>query len=155
MFRFFGRFLPARDVGSAPFWGRLAYRYVEALIASGSQFRLVSTTPVDFGRHSLWHAWSERFVADVGGCFMNVVCENAQAAEHLWSDGMVNVAIAAVEFEGQDLPWASYSKYDYVIAPSESQLKALLAVGVGAVVVRDGIGDYLRDIERLRLKEAP
>lgn len=129
--RFLGRFTAARDVASAPFWSRLAYRYIEVLEASGIPYRLASTSFVDFGPRSIWHRWSARFVGSGPPPeYVNVVCENAQAAGSLWTAGVPNVAIAAVEFEGQSLPWDAYNKYDLVCTPSPGAELALAQRGV-------------------------
>lgn len=127
--RFFGRFTTATDIGGAPFWSRLAYRYVEALHFRGVPMRLMSLQPVDMRRGSIWTTFSELFLTPLETPFINVVCDSAQGAQDLWTANVLNVALAAVQFKGQHLPWAAYEKYDLVIVPRETQKEALLETG--------------------------
>lgn len=137
-----GRFGAAHDVASAPFWSRLAFRYLQAILdppdktfetieKRGHGVRLVSTVPVDLGKRSIWYPYSDRFLTPLNNHLaLNLVCENAPSAGPLWTEGMANIAIGAVEFTGQDLDWSGYAKYRWVFAPSEQQAELLRERGV-------------------------
>jgi hypothetical protein len=160
--RFFGRFTTATDIGGAPFWCRLTYRYVEALHHRGIPMRLMSLAPVDMRRGSIWQAFSDLFTTPMQTPYVNVVCDNAQAAQHLWTADVLNVALAAVEYRGQLLPWAAYEKYDLVIVPRESQKEALLETGCIPTALKvidpldhSGVHAALLDLVLSRLPPVP
>ena len=105
-------------------WSAIAVEYLRALLDAKFHIRALSANGmIEFGADKTWDAVSGAFSTEIPtGNFINIVCGETGALEHLWVGGVFNIAITGTHPRApNEQTKAALEHYHYVICPTQEE----------------------------------